>query len=148
MKQFNSFYLLILLVAIVSFSSCKKEEGCTDPTATSYNSEAEVDNGSCQYEGEAVFWYGSSTSQGLIDFDSNSLTFYVDGVVVGSTSSSVFWTSAPNCGDNASITVTENLGNVKSRSLIYSVEDQDGYELWSDIVNFEANTCEAIELVW
>jgi hypothetical protein len=148
MKKFNSFYLLILLVAIVSFSSCKKEEGCTDPTATSYNSEAEVDNGSCQYEGEVVFWYGSSTSQGLIDFDSNSLTFYVDGVVVGSTSSSVFWTAAPNCGDNASITVTENLGNVKSRSLIYSVEDQDGYELWSDIVNFEANTCEAIELVW
>ena len=148
MKKFNSFYLLILLVAIVSFSSCKKEEGCTDPTATSYNSEAEVDNGSCQYEGEVVFWYGSSTSQGLIDFDSNSLTFYVDGVVVGSTSSSVFWTSAPNCGDNASITVTENLGNVKSRSLIYSVEDQDGYVLWSDIANFEANTCEAIELVW
>lgn len=148
MKISNSVFFVALLAMIVTLTSCKKEEGCTDPNSTSFNPDAEEDNGSCTYEGEAVFWYGANTSQELIDYNSNSLTFYVDGVVVGSTSSSVFWTSAPNCGDNASITVTENLGNVKSRSLIYSVEDQDGYELWSDIVNFEANTCQAIELTW
>jgi hypothetical protein len=36
--------LLVLLV-----SSCKKEEGCTDPTAINYNSDAEKDDGSCTY---------------------------------------------------------------------------------------------------
>ncbi len=148
MKKLNSLLFLALTAILISFTSCKKEEGCTDPNATSYDSEAEVDDGSCTYQGEVVFWYGQSTSEGMIDFDSNSLTFYVDGAVVGSTSSSVYWTSAPDCGDNASITVTENLGNVKSRSLTYSVEDQDGYVLWSDIANFEANSCQEIELVW
>ena len=29
--------------------SCKKEEGCMDPSALNYNSEATIDNGSCNY---------------------------------------------------------------------------------------------------
>ena len=36
-----------LLVVSIIFSSCKKEEGCTDPTATNYNADAEKDDGSC-----------------------------------------------------------------------------------------------------
>ena len=36
---------LLLLVA----SSCKKTEGCTDSTATNYDSNADKDNGSCTY---------------------------------------------------------------------------------------------------
>lgn len=148
MKKLNSLLFLALTAVLLSLTSCKKEEGCTDPNATSYNPEAEVDNGTCTYEGEVVFWYGENTSIGLDNFGSSSLTFLVDGDIVGSTSSSVFWTSAPNCGDNGSITVTQNLGNVKSRSLTYSIEDQDGYEIWSDIANFEANSCQSIELVW
>jgi hypothetical protein len=35
-----------LAVSII-FSACKKEEGCTDPTATNYNADAEKDDGSC-----------------------------------------------------------------------------------------------------
>ena len=31
------------------FLSCKKR-GCTDPTATNYNSEAEADDGNCSYD--------------------------------------------------------------------------------------------------
>tara|TARA_Y100000589_G_scaffold318084_1_gene344999 strand:- start:210 stop:719 length:510 start_codon:yes stop_codon:yes gene_type:complete len=41
--------LLILLCLPLLFSSCKKEEGCTDPIATNYNSDAESDDGSCVY---------------------------------------------------------------------------------------------------
>ena len=41
-------YLSILIITILFFS-CKKEEGCIDPTALNYNSEATINNGSCIY---------------------------------------------------------------------------------------------------
>lgn len=46
----------LLLVAVVAlgitttFTSCKKEEGCTDPAAENYNADAKKDDGSCTYE--------------------------------------------------------------------------------------------------
>ena len=43
------FLLLTTILCFVCFCSCKKR-GCTDPTATNYNSEAEVDDGNCLYD--------------------------------------------------------------------------------------------------
>ena len=37
-----------LLLGTVLLFSCKKE-GCTDPIATNYNPEADINNGSCDY---------------------------------------------------------------------------------------------------
>ena len=37
-------------VILLLFFSCKKEEGCMDPSALNYNTDAEIDNGSCSYE--------------------------------------------------------------------------------------------------
>ena len=37
-------------VILILFFSCKKEEGCMDPTALNYNTDAEIDNGNCTYE--------------------------------------------------------------------------------------------------
>lgn len=34
----------------LAFVSCKKEEGCTDSTALNFNSDAEEDDGSCEYD--------------------------------------------------------------------------------------------------
>jgi len=39
----------ILLAAATTFTSCSKEEGCTNPAANNYNVEAEKDDGSCTY---------------------------------------------------------------------------------------------------
>ena len=41
-------YLITLIIPILIYS-CKKEEGCMDPTAANYNSEATLDNGECTY---------------------------------------------------------------------------------------------------
>ena len=134
------------MVVMFVATGCKKE-GCTNPDATNYSSEADDDDGSCKYEGEVVFWYGESVSNGLVADGSNQLTFTVDGNIVGSTASNVFWTSSPNCGQNGSITVTMDLGNSTNLAGNYSVRDQDDFEIWAGVVNFTANTCSSIELV-
>tara|TARA_B100000767_G_C19761623_1_gene535395 strand:+ start:1695 stop:2777 length:1083 start_codon:yes stop_codon:yes gene_type:complete len=45
----NSIYSITLVLILFISSSCKKEEGCTDPNALNYNSDAIIDNGSCNY---------------------------------------------------------------------------------------------------
>jgi len=41
--------ILVFLIISVIFISCKKEEGCTDPLALNYNSQATLNDGSCTY---------------------------------------------------------------------------------------------------
>lgn len=44
----NTKIFTLALTTVIAFSSCKKE-GCTDESATNYNSKAKKDNGSCEY---------------------------------------------------------------------------------------------------
>ena len=41
--------LILISVIALLFTSCKKEEGCMDPTALNYNNEATLENGDCNY---------------------------------------------------------------------------------------------------
>ena len=42
--------LVILTVASLAILPACKKKGCTDPTATNYDSEAEKDDGSCEHD--------------------------------------------------------------------------------------------------
>lgn len=136
--------LMLLIILSATFTGCKKS-GCTNNNATNYDSKAKENEG-CKFQGEIVFWYGKSTSQYLITDNAITLTYYVDGKVVGSSATSVYWTGAPSCGQSGSISVTKDLGSSPSKSYPYSIKDQTGYEYWSGYVVFEGNTCTATEL--
>ena len=51
------FHFIILLLSIFIFNSCDGEddnprvEGCTDPNAINFNSNADIDDESCNYAG-------------------------------------------------------------------------------------------------
>lgn len=53
--------MIILSIAAIGLSSCKKNEGCTDPTATNYDPDAE-DNCCCEYGYEVPTTYNFSPS--------------------------------------------------------------------------------------
>lgn len=137
----------MLIVGTSTLTGCKKE-GCTDPNGMNYNTKAKKDDGTCNYQGEVVIWFGEDTSNDLQLNGATTLTYYVDDNVVGSSATNVFWTGAPNCGQNASITIIKDLGAATNKSFTYRVQDQLGIDRWSGILNFSANTCEAVELVY
>jgi len=48
-NKFSTLGMLALSLTIGLTTSCKKEEGCTDPKATNYNPDAKKDDGSCTF---------------------------------------------------------------------------------------------------
>ena len=58
--------IIVLLSAVAMLASCKKETGCTDPTARNFNSSAEVDDGTCvgsAYSGSNLLMSTNASSQ-------------------------------------------------------------------------------------
>lgn len=147
----STFYLASLLLISVAFitDSCdKKIKGCTDPDSVTYDEQAEKDDGSCRYEGYAVIWYGQKASAGLVADGATALTFYINNEVVGSSAASVYWASEPDCGDNGTISITQDLGREKTKKYTLTVKDQDNFEYWKTDITFEGNACLALELTW
>ena len=151
MKKAVTIILFVSLIGgTVITDSCNKHlvRGCMDKESLNYDPLAQKDDGSCQFEGQVVIWYNQAASDGLIGDGATSLIFYINGEIVGSSSTSVYWPGAPTCGQNGSITVTQDLGNVKTKAYALSVKDQSGFEYWTATLNIISNTCLAMELSW
>ena len=103
-------FLAAGLLAITTFSSCKKK-GCTDPSATNYNSKAKKDNGSCLYTPFIVVIGASDTT-----------------INVGTTYSDPGATATNKDGSSVTVTTTGqvNSATVGDYEINYSATNANG----------------------
>lgn len=77
-RNYLSFVAIIGLVASIAvLPSCNEKEGCTDPTASNYDADADTDNGNCTYD--AAVKSGTLTANETWDA---SRVYYLQGRVV------------------------------------------------------------------
>ena len=139
-------FLLCVFASILLLTNCSKK-GCTDPDSIHYDQKARTDDGNCEYEGSLVFWYGKQVSEFLLRNDVDSLDFYLNEELIGSTKASLYRTSPPNCDDffNA-VKITKHLGDVKTIGYNFSVQSEEGIVIWNTSLNINGNTCSTLEL--
>ena len=137
-----------LVIALLIFTSCGKK-GCIDKDAENFCDECKKDDGSCTYVGTVQFWYDKTTSEKLLNDNITSLAVYVDGELIGSYASSVYFDSSPSCSESSVVRKTKSLGKSKSLNGSYVVKDaNDDETIWQGNFTYQANTCLNLKLTF
>ncbi len=126
---------LLVIFAMPTINSCKKESpkpasvaGCMDPLSLNYNSAATIDNGTCQYKGQAMFWYNSNGTMATVTIGSETeyITMY-------------YSTSYPACGASGCATFSLPPGT-------YTYSAHSTYSTWNGNVTVTSNGCSTVLL--
>ncbi len=96
--------ILLFSLSLITLISCETNsipvEGCTDPNAINYNPQADINNNSCDFTGDIIFYLDQAAGIYLYNEGVDKLTFYIDGNNIGSQyNDGGFYTSQtpPNC---------------------------------------------------
>ncbi len=151
MKSKITLLLGVLSFCLIGLTSCEKKKGCLDVDSVNYDAEAKIDDGSCRYEGNVVFWWDEDLTTDFQNIGASTVKIYVNNEFQGSVAiSGQFWDSAPSCGASSAVTSTIDMGVNKSESIVveYVIFDSNGDELDSVEQTFTiaANTCNTIQI--
>lgn len=142
--------LYIIISGLLFGVSCK-QEGCTDSIASNYDEDADVDNGSCQYSADLVFWSDSARTRSLTDNNINTpINIFVNGENIGKLNYYNYLSSEPNCTDSYADKVYEEVLNYTyfmgddKNTIEIKIEDSQGVSLNSQTITVTHNECSAV----
>jgi len=137
--------IALVVLGTASITSCVKQ-GCTDAKAVNFSEEARDDDGSCFYRGDIVFWTLPGTSMMLNDMGHDTLRFELEGNMVDSIQTLLFFSPTGECGTPGAITVTQDSLPNTQRWFKYRVLGEDFVTLYEDFILLDANECLNVRL--
>lgn len=141
---------LILLCSVLALTSCYKK-GCTDQNANNYDSNANTGDPcwECDYNGSVLFYFNNVTRDSLIHRGVTSISINASGQLLGPFPINST-TEYPNtCDSGNPMKIERNVGRscyLTYISLEYTVTDQNGNTLWSNLTTMDPKYCSPTEL--
>lgn len=132
--------IFMLSVVGLTLFSCAKP-GCTDPSATNYNSAAKKNDGSCTYQTNLIFWQNQSAAESWAPLGVTSLKYYVNGTYVGSSVATEYYPSQPSCSANGQASQVINLGQNTTGSVNVKITDQTGQSWYDEYITVDNSEC-------
>mgnify|MGYP006165682225 CR=1 FL=1 len=155
--------ILLLSLSLITLISCEKTptDGCTDPLAINYNRHANIDNNSCDFKADIIFYLDQAAGIYLYNEGVEKLTFEIN--VNGSVDNNGdpvwdergtqynnggFYTSEtpPNCFDNFFTTYSEYWSNNSYTSISWRAIDEAGFVWYENTTILEGSECLPMEL--
>ena len=151
--KLGKFTLFLSLITL--FLACETEMGCTDPAAENFNSEAEEDDGSCEYNSNMTFYYDDTVCWYFYSTDPDYVSFYVGGELLhteyenflGTTDTTPFGDPHPDgeyipeCDDSRAINLEKTLIGSSSQSLPYTLISDEDVTVSTGTISLNAGEC-------
>ena len=138
---FSAFAFAIVLFSAFTISSCGADNpGCNQATATNYDAKADANDGSCRYICDATFWMDSTTVANFATEGVTSLTYFLDGIEVGTSGTTTPYSSAPACGATGTLLIDYDLVKEPSKTAVLVVKNQDDVEVYTTSIEFVGAT--------
>ena len=143
--------VLLFSLSLITLISCETTpiEGCTDPNAINYNSQADINNNSCDFTADILFYMNQEAGIYLYNEGVEKLTFYINENNIGSQyNDGGFYTAQtpPNCFDNFFTTGSVYWSDNSYTTISWEAIDKTGYVWYGTTTNIEAKECLAMEL--
>ncbi len=138
---------------MILFSSACKSSGCTDELAENFDSDVELDDGSCEFKGDVIVYSDEERTLELYDQGVNAeVTVSVNDSVIGKLNYYNHIKSDPDCDidystltNQAPIIYTHNMGST-SENISIRIEDSNGDKISSSSVKVEVGECATMRI--
>jgi hypothetical protein len=122
------FRFIIAAAVLVIISSCARHPGCTDPNATNYNVNAQVDNGTCLYD--VTFYFDQNGPNATVNINNQT------GNITAN-----YQSGAPTCSVNAT-----GCANFTLPVGTYGYTASSTLSSWSGTVVVDGSGCQDVVL--